>query len=233
MANVYGLGEGGCSRGGVQAEPSLECAVGCNGSGKVKPWSLGRARRNQLLRSGVEKVRKRADLLFAGIPNDRDSVIEKYRPAVLARGDVERGKDVFKKKCSRCHKIGGIEVGPDLLTITKWDKESLLTNILDPSASIAPGFEEYVVETKDGSRVTGVMVQDSETTVTLRRSRGEENTVLRTNIVGLRSTTVSAMPEGTEDEISIEQMGDLLEYLKNLRDRQAAKANPPGIHGHF
>ena len=88
---------------------------------------------------------------------------------------------------------------------------------MDPSASIASGFEEYVVELKDGSRLTGVMVQESETTVTLRRSRGEEDTVLRGNIASLRSATVSAMPDGLEDEITLKEMTDLLEYLQSLK----------------
>jgi putative heme-binding domain-containing protein len=202
-------------------------------AGKVKAWSLSRARRTQLLQSADERVRKRAESLFAGITNDRESVMEKYRPAVLMSGNVERGEELFKKKCSRCHKIGGVEVGPDLLTITKWDKEALLGNILDPSASIVPGYEEYVVEMRDGSMVTGVMVQESETTVTLRRSRGEEDTILRNNIASLRAGTVSAMPEGLEDEINIQQMGDLLEYLKTLGDKKSAKASMPGVHGHF
>jgi putative membrane-bound dehydrogenase-like protein len=186
-------------------------------AGKVQPWSLSRARRNQLLRSTDEGVRKRAEALFSGFSNDRESVIEKYRSAITTIGKAERGEEVFKKKCARCHKIGGIEVGPDLLTITKWDKESLLANILDPSASIASGFEEYVVELRDGTRVTGVMAQESETTVTLRRSRGEEDTVLRSKIVNLRSGTVSAMPDGIEDEIPLKEMIDLLEYLQGLK----------------
>jgi putative heme-binding domain-containing protein len=202
-------------------------------AGKVKAWSLSRARRTQLLQSADERVRRRAESLFAGIHNDRESVMEKYRPAVLMSGNVGQGEELFKKKCSRCHKIGGVEVGPDLLTITKWDKEALLGNILDPSASIVPGYEEYVVELRDGSMVTGVMVQESETTVTLRRSRGEEDTILRNNIAELRAGTVSAMPEGLEDEINIQQMGDLLEYLKTLGDKKSAKASMSGIHGHF
>jgi putative membrane-bound dehydrogenase-like protein len=197
---------------------------------KVKPWSLSRSRRMQLLRSGDEDVRKQAETLFAGIPNDRQSIIEKYRRAVLVNGDIDRGKQIFNKKCSRCHKIGGAEVGPDLLTITKWDKAQLLENILDPSANVVPGYEEYLMETKDGNMITGVMVQESETTVTLRRSKGDEDTVLRSNIASLRAGTVSAMPEGLEDEISVEQMTDLLEFLRSLRSAAVPKTV---IHGHF
>jgi hypothetical protein len=66
--------------------------------------------------------------------------------------------------------------------------------------------------------------------VTLRRSKGEEDTVLRSNIVSLRAATVSAMAEGLEDEITVEQMTDLLEYLRSLRGAVTTKT---GIHGHF
>ena len=40
--------------------------------------------------------------------------------------------------------------------------------------------------------------------------------MLRSNIARMRSSTVSAMPEGHEREISSQQMSDLLEYLQNL-----------------
>jgi putative heme-binding domain-containing protein len=191
-------------------------------AGKVKPWSISRSRRTQLLRSDDEKVRKQAEMLFAGISNDRESIVEKYRPAVLRNGDIDRGEEVFNKKCSRCHKAGAVEVGPDLLTVSKWDKQKLLVSILDPNASIAAGYEEYIVETKDERMVTGVMVQESETSVTLRRSKGEEDTILRDNIVRLRAGTVSAMPDGLENEISVEQMINLLEYLRNISRNEAS-----------
>lgn len=183
----------------------------------VPVGTLSRSQRNQLVQSPEEKVRQRARSLFASLSTDRSAILEKYRSAVEMSGNPHRGEQVYKKHCSRCHQIGSVLVGPDLLTITRWTKEDLLGSILDPNANIVAGYEEYLVETRDGSLVTGVMIKESATAVTLRRTQGEEDTILRSNIVKLRALTVSAMPEGTEQEINVEQMGDLLAFLLTLR----------------
>jgi putative heme-binding domain-containing protein len=186
--------------------------------GKIQPWSLSRSRRSQLTESANEKIRRRAEELFSTLQDDRKQVIDQYRPAVRVNGSVEQGRDVFSKKCSKCHKVGdiGFEVGPDLASLTNRNKLDLLTQILDPNAYIAPGYEEYVVETKDGRTIDGVVINESATAVRLRQGGGEEQTVLRSGIANLHASTVSMMPEGLEKEISIQNMTDLLEFLKNI-----------------
>ena len=132
---------------------------------------------------------------------------------------MARGKEVFRRVCSGCHRIGdmGSAVGPDLVNLGgRLAKGNLLTQILDPNASIAAGYEEYLIETVDRRSITGILVEDSTTSVTLRRKEGHQDTVLRSNIARMRASTVSAMPEGHEREITSEQMSDLLEYLQNL-----------------
>jgi putative heme-binding domain-containing protein len=200
--------------------------------GKVQAWSLSRLTRQQLTQSLDEKIRKRAELLFANVSSDRAPIIEKYRPAMRMSGNTQRGMEVFKKNCSKCHKMGdsGFEVGPNLMTITRRSKEELLENILDPNANIVPGYEEYVVQTKDGTMITGVIANHSATTLTLRRGAGQEDTVLLNNIADLRSLTVSAMPEDLENAFSVEEMADLLEYLRTFVGTKKAQA---AIHGHF
>jgi putative heme-binding domain-containing protein len=131
---------------------------------------------------------------------------------------------VFREHCSSCHKIGdmGLQVGPDLLTLAGQPKDELLVNILDPSANIAPGYDEYLVQTTDGRIITGVISNQNATSVTLRRSEGDEDTVLRNTIAEMRVATVSAMPENLEDAINLEQMSDLLEFLKTAGGTKTA-----------
>jgi putative heme-binding domain-containing protein len=117
------------------------------------------------------------------------------------------------------------EVGPDLVNLGgRLTKGYLLTQILDPNASIAAGYEEYIIETADGGTISGVLAEDSATSVTLRRKEGHQDTVLRKNIARMRASTVSAMPEGHEREINAQQMSDLLEYLQSLGSTAAQKA---------
>ncbi len=187
--------------------------------GKVEPWSLSPARKAQLLRDPREEIRKRAEsILGPASALARPNVLDDYRPAAKMNGDVSRGREIFAKVCGKCHQIGaiGIEVGPDLASVTNRTKEDLLVQILEPNAYIVSGYEEYAVETTDGRLVTGVMAKESATTVTLRRAGGEEETILRNNITSLRSLSVSQMPEELERGMSLRDMADLLQFLKSL-----------------
>ena len=90
----------------------------------------------------------------------------------------------------------GSEVGPDLMDAVRRPKKFFLAKILDPNLNISPGYETYVIETRSGATVTGVIARESPTSVTLRREEGEEETLLRSNIAALR---VSASPPCPRD----------------------------------
>ncbi len=187
-------------------------------SGEVQAGSLSRTRKSQLLRLPDSELRARAGTLVEALVASRKEAIEKYRSAVIDQGDDVRGEAVFARQCSKCHKVGGsgYEVGPDLLSLTNRAREKLLANIIDPNADIVPGYEEYRVDTRDGRILTGVLLEQNANSVTLGREEGEKDHILRANIAALRPSTVSAMPEGVEEEITVEEMTDLLEYLKSL-----------------
>jgi putative membrane-bound dehydrogenase-like protein len=193
-------------------------------AGRIQPASISRASRQRILRVREEAVRKRAAALFAGVSSDRGAILRKYNAAARRNGSRERGIEVFRTHCSNCHKLGDIgqQVGPDLLTLAGQPKEELLANIIDPNANVAPGYEEYLVRTRDGRIATGVIANQNATSVTLRRSKGEEDTILRHAIVEMRSLTASAMPENLDEEINVQQMADLLEYLKTAGNTNKA-----------
>jgi putative heme-binding domain-containing protein len=83
-----------------------------------------------------------------------------------------------------------------------------------PNESIAQGYETYVVETASGGRLDGVIGSQTPTTIVLLHEDGKEDVIQRRDIKGMYVTNLSAMPEDLEKQISIEQMSDLLEYLK-------------------
>ena len=185
----------------------------------VPVWTVSRPRVNQLLQSPDDKIRRRAEILFHDLPDERGHLIEQYQSSLSVKGSIPSGKEVFRENCSRCHRLDGMgsEVGPDLMDIVgRRPKTFLLAKILDPNLNISPGYETYVIETENGATVTGIIAQDSPTSLMLRREEGEEETVLRRNIVTLRVSNVSTMPEGLEESINLSEMTDLLEYLQGL-----------------
>jgi putative heme-binding domain-containing protein len=188
-------------------------------AGTVQPWALGPARTRQLLQHNDPAIRRQAQAVLSEPQSDRKPVFEKYLPAITMAGHAERGRQTWERLCSECHKLGnvGSEVGPDLRTVTKRYKETLLADIVMPNQSIESGYEEYLVETADRRELTGILAKETPTTLTLRRRKGEEDTILRSSVKSMRSLSVSPMPEELEKGLTVEQMADLIAFVKSLK----------------
>lgn len=188
--------------------------------GKVARGDVDPARIQLLQASSDAKVRSRAGKLFAGAGlSKRNDVVHAYRKALEQKGDVARGKVVFKNQCSACHQLEGVghSVGADLAAIRDRGLEAVLLNILDPNREVKPQFQSYVLETKTGRSITGMISAEAASSLTLRRVDGTSETVLRIDIEELRSTGVSFMPEGLEKQIDVPAMADLLAYLNSIK----------------
>ena len=92
-------------------------------------------------------------------------------------------------------------------------KQALLEDILMPNKTIAQGYEAYVVETTGGT-FDGVLGAQTPTTIALRHEDGKEDIIQRKDIKQMYVTNVSAMPGDLEKQIDVQQMADLLEFLK-------------------
>src|SRR5205814_7730765 len=129
---------------------------------------------------------------------DRKKVIDDYRPALELQADAARGKAVFQKTCSTCHRLEnvGVEVGPDLLSaLRNKSREQLLTDILDPSREVDPRYINYMVTTKAGRSFSGMIAAETASSLTLRRAEKAEDTILRNQIDEIVATAKSLMPE--------------------------------------
>ena len=184
--------------------------------GRVKPGELDPSRVALLQASGDPAVKSRAAALFAGSKlSKRQDVLEAYQKALSLKGDVARGKAIFKKDCSACHRLEGVgeQIGAELGAIKDRGSDTVLLNILDPNREVLPRFLTYVLVTDAGRTISGIITGETATSVTVRRADGTSETVLRVNIDELRSTGTSFMPEGLEKQIDVQGMADLLAYL--------------------
>jgi len=161
-------------------------------------------------------IRQTARPLLEEDPADRERVLKRYEAALDRKAYSDRGQQVFKNVCAKCHRLNGVgaQVGPDLATVRHQPKQVLLTDILIPSKSIAQGYEAYVVETASGGTIDGVIGAQTPTTVVLRHEDGKEDIIQRKDIKQMYVTNLSAMPGDLEKQIDLQQMADLLEYLK-------------------
>ncbi|MDE0819036.1 MAG: c-type cytochrome, partial [Pirellulaceae bacterium] len=177
--------------------------------------------RIQLLKAHPDKdIAQRVAKIFLSAPSgERLVVIKDYQSALSATGDVSKGKEVFKKVCSACHRLEnvGTRVGADLNGIRNRGLPAVMLNILDPNREVKPKFLTYVLIDVKGRSTTGMITSENANSITLQKPDGTTTTILRTEIEVLQSTGLSFMPEGLEKQISKQQMADLLSYLNALQ----------------
>ena len=131
------------------------------------------------------------------------------------KGDATAGKLVFTNTCGKCHKLfgEGAAVGPDL---TGYERDNLgywIENIVDPSASIRDEYLAFVVDTKDGRSLTGIIAAQDKATVTLKLPDGQTVRLARDQIEELRASPISLMPEDVLKDLKDQQLRDLFAYL--------------------
>jgi putative membrane-bound dehydrogenase-like protein len=145
----------------------------------------------------------------------RQEVLAAYETALSLPGDAERGRNHFVQVCAQCHRIDGVghEVGPSLAAFKTRGPEAILLNMLDPNREVNPLYVNYVAVLDDGRTLTGMVAEETATSITLRRGEGVSDTVARSDIESLSSTGTSIMPEGIEKQLDPQAVADLLAYL--------------------
>ncbi|QEG41496.1 PVC-type heme-binding CxxCH protein [Roseimaritima ulvae] len=180
---------------------------------------VGLSNIDRLKRSGNDEIRQRAVKVFQATSENRGKIIAKYADALSGRGNPTRGVALFRQHCAACHQIGtlGTNVGPDISDSRTKSLAALLTAVLDPNAGIDAAYLRYTVLTLDGTIYDGLLLSDSAGTVTLQLQGGERISLLHDDIETISTSGVSLMPEGFEQLISVDDMRDLLSYVKNWR----------------
>ncbi|MBI5772059.1 MAG: c-type cytochrome [Verrucomicrobia bacterium] len=149
----------------------------------------------------------------------------------LAKGDAARGERLYRRAelaCVACHAIGGAggKVGPDLTSIgASAPTDYLVESLLYPNAKVKEGFHSVVLSTKDGRDLSGMIVSETASLITLRDATNQEISVPAAN-VARRTSVGSLMPAGLVDNLLPDERLDLVKFLAQLGkpgDYDAAK----------
>lgn len=174
----------------------------------------------------LDAAEKRPSLknLVAAIEATRDpkDPIARWRVS-LSGGNVEEGRRIFLERaevsCVRCHKANGEggEVGPELTgLIRQRDRAYLLQSIVQPNAAIAEGFENVLVTLKNDTAYAGVI--KSETDAELEINSPEDGLIkVKKADIKSREKGLSGMPEGFADQLSRQDLRNLVEFLASLK----------------
>ncbi len=186
-------------------------------SGQISPAQITPIRRMLLLNHADPGVRERsAKLVGADRSTPRSDVLRDYQSVLKSPGDAVRGGKIFVRDCAACHRLGdqGHNVGPNLATIRHRRADEILTAVLDPNREVGPNFLQFAVAMDDGRVLTGMIAEESAASLTLRQAENKQDVLLRQNIAEIRGTGLSLMPDGLEKKITVEEMADLLAFLR-------------------
>jgi putative heme-binding domain-containing protein len=131
--------------------------------------------------------------------------------------DPKRGKNLFETNCISCHKASGkgADIGPDLTLIKKkFDKKNMLDAIINPSASLAFGYEPWMISTSTGSYY-GFLMADAKQII-LKDLTGKRNNIKASDVTSRVQQKNSLMPEPTSMGLKEKDLSDLTGYLLSL-----------------
>jgi len=149
----------------------------------------------------------------------RAEIIRRYGNVVPPENGAARGAEVFTRACATCHLVAGIghTVGPDLLPLATKPAEYFVQHILDPNAAIEPRYSTYILQMRDGRALAGIINGESATSVTMVAPGGTTENILKKEITQIDRAELSLMPEGLENVITPQEMGELLAFLRAAR----------------
>ncbi len=185
-------------------------------SGKIQASSVGWFRSMQLMQDNNDTMRNKARELF--MAKDQEKVIKEFRKALDLKGDVANGQIVFQKNCALCHQIrgeSGTAFGPDLGTIQAWLAKDIMANILEPSLSLAVGFDVREVTLNSDEKVQGIISSETPGAITISSAPGVQRTINRQDIKSFSTLDISLMPSFSQ-QLNHQEMADLIAYLQKM-----------------
>jgi putative heme-binding domain-containing protein len=149
----------------------------------------------------------------------REAVMARLTDAAwTSKPVVEDGKALFAKVCAGCHIFGeiGASIGPDLTTLSsRFKKRDILDSILWPSKTVSDQYQVTLVELADGSIQAGLIFREDRNYLYIKNADHLERplAIKLTDIKDRAVSTVSMMPEGLLNELTLQQVDSLVAYL--------------------
>lgn len=164
-------------------------------------------------------------------PEQQTDTLAQQRSDV--KGHWLRGRRLFfgEAGCVTCHAIRGegTVFGPDLSNLVHRDRDSVLNDILQPSATINPDQAGTLVTLSDGTLHAGIVRSLSNDKLVLALPAGAQSDVPRSRVSAMEPLKTSLMPAGIGDLLTSDQLEDLLTFLLTnpLDSAPITRSDPP------
>ncbi len=139
----------------------------------------------------------------------------------VPRGDMAKGRTIFEGKgqCATCHRVNGVgpRVAPDLSEIGSIRQaRELQEKIVNPDGLVRPANRIVEVVMKDGSKISGHLLNQDTFTIQLLDSKERLLSLSRTDVRDFSVLKESPMPS-SHDKLTPEELTDLVTYLVSLK----------------
>jgi putative heme-binding domain-containing protein len=143
-------------------------------------------------------------------------------------GDWQAGRALFfgEAKCSTCHAVRGQggNFAPDLSNYLNINPESVLQDIVTPSARINPDFPSFIIDLKSGDTISGLMRPGPEAAkMIVVEGVDKVATIERSQVKDMRPAKLSVMPEGYKEQLGDKKIKDLLTFLTTEEPKPRGK----------
>lgn len=194
----------------------------------IRGFDLTAAEKEQLTALAAKLTGSHKELAERALLRNPPKDLPKHEDAAAwlklaeGEGNPQTGERVFYHLrvggCFRCHEFEGRgeRVGPDLSTIGRGlTRERLVQSIVEPSREIAPQFTNYSILLKSGEVLTGIHVGDEiDGRMKFADQNGRVFHVQPNDIDRRQPSTQSIMPAGLADNLTPQELRDLLAFLK-------------------
>ena len=179
----------------------------------------------QLRAHGVKDINEMLDKVWGvsrSTPAAKLAEIAKYKKLLEAKvnrpDNLPRGRALFQRTCAQCHKLYGEggEIGPDITGSNRNNLDYLLTNMIDPNAEIPNDYRTAILRTKDNRILVGVIRRSEGPSVTIATPT-EEVTLAKGDVAAIDPQNFSMMPEGLVLALKLDELRDLVAYLRGTR----------------
>jgi putative heme-binding domain-containing protein len=155
-------------------------------------------------------------LLATGPTPEKKREAERIKAVIkTGLGDVAKGKIQFMARCAICHKLFGEggAIGPELTGYDRMNPDFWLDNMFTPSLEIREGFGAYIVKTKGGQILTGLMDAQDANGIVIKDMANNKTAVKQADIEKMEASPISLMPEGLTTGMSDADLKDFFAYL--------------------
>ncbi|MEY4086048.1 MAG: hypothetical protein RLZZ405_236 [Verrucomicrobiota bacterium] len=192
--------------------------------GEAATWALMR------MTGAWSQFDVRSELKKAGVYDEAKVVVnpiqvpEAPKPTytsadVLAKtGDAAKGK-ALAQRCVMCHQLdgNGPAYGPELRGFaTRQGREAVVTAIVEPSASIALGYEGTTLKLKAGGQIDGLLQSNNDPAV-IKSAGGVSQLVPKKLIAGQSRLGKSLMMSGEQLGLSAQDVADIAAWLASYK----------------